>query len=118
MNDTELANAVVTLGFFKKVDPEVLSPMRILEPDKLYTLYSGLYLSAKHFVRDWRVAGALMEKCGGIYAHNEPHIKGWWAYVETDKAVRLPVTNGKTENESLPRAIIEACVKALQNETR
>ena len=73
--------------------------------------------TAETFLNDWRVAGALFEKCGGIYAHCEPHIDGWWCYVESNKAVKMPLKNFTVENESLPRAIIEACCEALDRDS-
>jgi hypothetical protein len=97
MNDKDLADRIVALGILDLLG------------------WSRVGLLDYEIVSDWRVVGALMERCGGIYAHNEPHINGWWAYVETDKAVRMPVTNGKVENDSLPRAICEACVAALED---
>ena len=58
--------------------------------------------TAEYFVRDWRVAGALMEKCK--YTHG-----GYWFGVVWDQA-------GLTHtDESLPRAICEACVEALDD---
>jgi len=62
------------------------------------------------FVRDWRVAGALMEK---VDAHFIERLSPKTWAVRSDK----PYGEGKTrewyENESLPRAICEACVEAL-----
>ncbi len=61
------------------------------------------------FVRDWRVVGALMEKCQKIYVE----------YIdELEQTVYARAENNRTwdwiqNEESLPRAIIEACVEAL-----
>ena len=88
MNDKELADKVVALGV------------------KRFPALFGHYQPHDHdFVRDWRVAGALMEKVGRIEIRQE-HDGTWsvdilWAKVSC------------TYNESLPRAIIEACCEAL-----
>ena len=101
MTDKELADKVVALG--------VISAFSDTEYEELTI---GDILLDFQVVRDWRVAGALMEKCGGIYVHSEIPGK-WHAYIETHKAVGLPVGHETNQDESLPRAIIEACVEAL-----
>ncbi len=85
MNDKELADKVVALG----VHPEETLP-------------------DDEFVRDWRVAGALMEKCQKIYAE----------YIgEPEQVVYARAADNRTwewpSGKSLPRTIIEACVEAL-----
>ena len=72
------------------------------------TMGSGQYQSLYEFVRDWRVAGALMERCQKIYAE----------YIgEPEQVVYARAENNRTwewpSGESLPRTIIEACVEAL-----
>ena len=52
------------------------------------------------FVRDWRVAGALMEKTLGEVPD----------FIDIANDLRDVLIDGA---ESLPRAIIEACVEAL-----
>ena len=117
MNDKELADAVVALGV-GKYHP------RTNEAGIHVSSYSGLSINGHEidgteervnsaitilvtpydkFVRDWRVAGALMEKCAtgeySVLSDNE-----WSALMNDDH---------QSWNESLPRAIIEACVSAL-----
>ena len=65
-------------------------------------------MSAEEFVRDWRVAGAGIQKCQKIYIE----------YIgEPEQAVYARAENNRTwdwiHRESLPRAINEACVEAL-----
>ena len=101
MNDKELADKVVALGVFRHWN---------INPARGYIIDDGLggervEINEATFVRDWRVAGALMEKVGRIEIRQE-HDGTWsvdilWAKVSC------------TYNESLPRAIIEACVEAL-----
>jgi len=60
------------------------------------------------FVRDWRVAGELMEKCQKIYVE----------YIgEPEQTVYARAADNRTwewpAGESLPRTIIEAVVEAL-----
>ena len=99
MNDQELADAVVALGIGSFNGSSYILP----EPaylDGMTAQVSPLIESvpAELFVRDWRVAGALMEKA---YEKIElPQV--------IDRAHDvLPATG------SLSRAIIEACVGAL-----
>ena len=61
-------------------------------------------------VRDWRVAGALMEKCQKVYVE----------YIgEPEQTVYARAADNRTwewpAGESLPRTIIEACVEALSD---
>ena len=65
---------------------------------------------ASGFVRDWRVAGALMEKCQAVFV--EKLTEDVWA-CRADKAYGERTRNWH-EDGSLPRAIIEACVRALE----
>lgn len=72
-----------------------------------------LWMHPHDFVRDWRVAGALMEKLplwhirilGGdvVIAPNDE-----WGCPDYSQRV-------DAESDSLPRAIIEACVEALND---
>lgn len=108
MNDKELADAVVALG-----------DMNILRDgdERGGPYYVSFFdpADAKMAVRDWRVAGALMEKCTDLHYDT---ISTWnskpslttiiaWANGGVDSSEEVEV------NESLPRAIIEACVEAL-----
>jgi len=94
MSDRELADRVVALGVGKKLDE----------------LYYSWGQQSDKFVRDWRVAGALMEKCTDLHYDTMPGITTViaWANNGNDSSEEIEVT------ESLPRAIIEACVEALE----
>ena len=103
MNDRELANEVVALGVGNSwgdsfaIDEKVqLDPVEIIEDGPV---------PLELFVRDWRVAGALMEKLSFIeLSHHSTD--GW-------KATTFEGTEpDSVYNESLPRAIIEAYVVA------
>ena len=120
MNDKELADRVVELGvgqYGSTVGFELYYPPQKAEAGILIT-----GCQSDEFVRDWRVAGALMEK-----VTNKPH---WWE-VLCDRKMRIEVTHRvwlmpansrydddcvtiHARNESLPRAIIEACCEALE----
>ncbi len=102
MNDKALADKVVALG----IGTALLNGLYCLgEPsDTVQNLHADV------FVREWRVAGALMEKCWSV----EIDKIGcpWWVAAERPKK---PQKFRKAENESLPRAIIEACAEALDS---
>ena len=117
MNDKELADKVVAL-----------------ELDGLHGRYAhkagnrewftyARDMEAKEFVRDWRVAGALMEKMDGelliwrINYEDEDLEGGELISVLTGYAwVVEPVrSKDSRQDESLPRAIIEACCEALND---
>ncbi len=96
-DDKWLADQVVALG------------VAYSNPGGSYTLMGhGYGLMPREFVRDPRVAMALMEKCSMIFIENTP---GTWA-------CRADASYGNRtrewyHNESQPRAITEACVEAL-----
>ena len=111
MNDKELADAVVALGVGQRIDLEDphSGTAWVLTED-----CGTAWLTGESFVRDWRVAGALMEKCTDLHYDT---ISTWnskpslttiiaWANGGVDSSEEVEV------NESLPRAIIEACVEA------
>ena len=103
MNDHELADAVVTLGVGESLGLDV-----VLFPDE------GHWIGVNRFVRDWRVCGALMERCFFHQFYKNDGDTEWSCAVasfEQDSTRDVDV-----ENESLPRAIIEACVKGLQEQ--
>jgi len=97
MNDEALRKRIIALGL----------------------VYEDFYLAARigpairptneEFVRDWQVAGALMEKVGNGFGYVLV-VDKWLIEVadEEDNSVMLAC------NKSLPRAIIEACVEALK----
>ncbi len=109
MNDKELADKVVALGVAKWSG--------IWEG--YLTIGNGQYQSVYEFVRAWRVAGVLMEKCydreidlsthTGVAAHNG---ENWVGLTSNDKDWTTGI------GDSLPRAIIEACVEALERVVR
>ena len=99
MNDKELADKVVALGVgYKGTSGKDWYATGVEIPS----------LHSYEFVRNWRVAGALMEKCQKIYAE----------YIgEPEQVVYARAENNRTwewpSGESLPRTIIEACCEAL-----
>ena len=110
MNDRELADKVVALGVGQRLPDE-----------KDWWLYwlDSIGAPAKLFVTDWRVAGTLMEKCIGMTLHEELEIdsgysRGWEVYNCFAFGDGQPYKHTKANGESLPRAIIEACVEALK----
>ena len=102
MNDRELADAVVALGVAKRY------------PDEsewwVYWFDGAGSFSAKEFVRDWRVAGKMIEKVDGVYV--EALFGGGCFQVQVIK-MDCESTDWH-EDLSTPRAIIEACVEALK----
>ena len=109
MNDKTLADRIVALGVYTR--------FTLQDTDTPYHIANAIPLSAKEFVRDWRVAGALMEKCADVRAIKYVDIEGD-ELVVADWGVEAIKGNGITSddvyNESLPRAICEACVEALE----
>ena len=109
MNDKELADKVVALGLFNALkfsDGEDGGYQ--ISSDPLHQTTQ----SAGNFVRDWRVAGALMEKC--VQGEFRTDDGSWFAgaTVDDDHAYYDEYDNS-ANNALLPRAIIEACVEAL-----
>ncbi len=95
MNDKELADRIVAVG------------VGYLAPVDLYgiPLAASERATAKRFVRDWRVAGALMER---VMDATKDRNKAW-AMINPQGAW----ISWMVQPISLPRAIIEACVSAL-----
>ena len=91
MNDNELADRIVALGVGSRIDMEPPHSGHAYHIESTPT--DWLILSDEFFVRDWRVAGALLEKVYDAYA--------------TLREVVEPYDGGD------PRAISEACVEAL-----
>jgi len=104
MDNQELADKIVAFGVgeFKH---------------ECYWIAHGGY-KAEQFVRDWRVAGALMERCA---KENSPDGRtialsfGVGVFCATRAGSASPTYGVYLErtNESAPRAINEACVEAL-----
>jgi hypothetical protein len=102
MNDKELADRIVALGVGSGLAD--------------CYLIDAFSQSAYQFVRDWRVAGALMEKMSSVHVYWDDI--GW-----SCKATERYVTGKDTgvgnvdaldrQYHDLPRAICEACVEAL-----
>lgn len=106
MNDKELADKVVALGIARKWK-EGVTPGGY----KIDGRSGSFWLDPHTFVRDWRVVGALMEKCEFLEIEQDFHMEEETLYW----AVRVLVNDDFcASNESLPRAINEACVQALQ----
>ena len=94
MNDKELADRIMALGVG-------------------YDGYKFYMCESKYFVRDWRVAGALMEKTDGVdYDHDEYGEKS----VGRIRAYKGGLVSEAYVYDSLPRAICEACVEALETD--
>jgi len=93
MSDRKLADRAVALGVGKKLD----------------SIYYSWGQQSDKFVRDWRVAGALMEKVPTIELAQLVNSQGWAAQAADEDCLYTEV-----RNESAPRAIIEACVEALE----
>ena len=119
MNDKELADKVVSLGVGEYVCD--------VGKTRIYSLYddngrgdcTGAYLEYEHdeFVRDWRVAGALMEERARSKDRDTRTIAlsfGPELFCATAAGSSTPTYGVYLErsNESAPRAIIEACVAA------
>ena len=100
MNDKELADRIVALG--------------------VGCFHDGLYWLSlecprvgggpEWLARDWQVAGALMEKVDGIGIDRKKKMVVLAILNEDDKDYMASI------NDSLPRAICEACVEALTND--
>ncbi len=114
MNDKELADKVVALGVGYRSGPHAYG---IFLAEGTSERIGG----PEDFVRDWRVAGALMEKMTmegpdklrTVMGSYHPTLGSFEASVSTS-ATNPYGTYLDRSNESLPRAIIEACVGALE----
>ena len=114
MDDKELADRAVKLLGYDNDGDEVCAATYYIIPETDDKDAAG-------FVRDWRVAGAVMEKMTDellvwrINYEDEDLEGGELISLQTGHAwvVEPPRTNDARQNESLPRAIIEACVSAL-----
>ena len=101
MTDEALATRVVALGFGDRSDDG-----KFFAPPN-WT--AGKAYSASDFVRDWRVAGALIGRCSVVH-------------IETGKPFHEVIANHTgfigeqviVKNKCLTRAIVEACCSALE----
>ena len=109
MNDRNLADAVIALGIGKanQIYPDGIGKFYQVDVDADWQTS----VNESKFVRDWRVAGALMEQI------ISGELTIWRQAYDDDSPVWIVethLTNADGRNESLPRAIIEACVEALK----
>lgn len=109
MTDEELADAVVALGIFTEIKPGV------------FHIANAIPLGADVFVRDWRVAGAIMERLAKDDELQLRAVSLAWhprmsLFAGQTAGFPDPVYGAFNErmNESAPRAIIEACVEAMK----
>ena len=119
MNAKELADTVVALGVGRQGTAISADGVGFYytPTDENTHEEEGLY--SKLFVRDWRVAGALMEK---VSVFDNPkddgnfEVQSWhehgkhWVMLDSSQGW---YGSKEWKNDSLPRAIIEACVEAL-----
>ncbi len=99
MTDTELADKIVALGV-GMYQPESTGCYESYVADAMDDPdLDGM--DAEKFVRDWRVAGALMEKCEANCVDWEDLEPGHW--------------RNMNHTANTPRAIIGACVESLEN---
>ncbi len=100
--NTILANRVVALGVAQRID--------VTPPHKgtAWIMSDGevAWISTEAFVSDWRVAGALMEECRKRGIHLRFDSTRVFVGPNASAFCRI--------SDSLPRAIIEACVEALE----
>ena len=114
MNDKELADRVVALGVGKanQIYPDGIGKFYQVDVDADWQTS----VNESKFVRDWRVAGAMMERCRNIHIY--------WDDIDFSVVAHGPFVTGKTTGKGevdalsknfypLPRAIIEACCEAL-----
>lgn len=109
MNDKELADKVVELGVGNKENAATAIHHIPINGVFYYGIGGTNELVEQEFVRDWRVAGALAEQVEEFYVERLTD-KRW--QVQAHKEI-VYVNAPWIENESLPRAISEACVEAL-----
>jgi len=109
VTDKELADKVVALGVAAR-NPCASSSRFEYFPNPPM---EDENCDAEYLVRDWRVAGALMEK-------SEIEVRIFQQSRYSDKGDKWTVSFShgyphlfSAHDESLPRAIIEACVEAL-----
>ena len=107
MNDKDLADRVVAFGC-----ADFHSSQEFGQPlEQGYMTPNGaIWETEESLLEDWSVAGALQEKCLRIVIHRVSD--GWTVTAINDRDEGITVFN-----ESLPRAIVEACVEALSEST-
>lgn len=108
MTDKELADKVVALG---------VGWSEVLNGTTLYALdsppsFEGKGMAAEQFVRDWRVAGALIEKCPIVIQEGEHVTVG----IHNEKGQISNYGYATFVAGDRVRAIIEACVEGLEGQ--
>lgn len=105
MDDRKLADRIVALGIARKWK-EGITPGGY----KIEGRSGAFWLDPHTFVRNWRVAGALMERmvAGELLIWRQAYDDDSPVWI-----VETHLTNADGRDESLPRAINEACVEAL-----
>ncbi len=102
MTDQELADKIVAVAIARRFDHDDGAVGYGFVPP-MHTQIA--WAEASDFVRDWRVTGAMMEKCKGV------------DLVEDILPIAIYDKFNGTEGACpLPRAINEACVEALSKE--
>lgn len=115
MTDKELADRLVASGIGGSTDNRTGDGKEYYEMRKFENgVWTFDYvLETSEFVRDWRVAGAVMEK---VSSRQNEYTDQWVTIYETkkDPLYMVSLSGNKFENsESLPRAIIEVGVREL-----
>ena len=124
MNDKELADKVVALGIFTHL--VMRDDLLAFHGTRAYStslLHHQEFISEAELLIDWRLAGALMEKTIKDDRIDLRCVSGSWmpSLERFDACVASSATPTygvylDRSSESLPRAIIEACVTALDKE--
>lgn len=115
MTDQELADKVIALGIGRQDKPYLAHRYHFPAP-------ANTWASAELFVRDWRVAGAVMEK---LVQDDKVDLRAislsWYSSLMTFAGQAAGSANptygtyNERTSDSAPRAIIEACVEALND---
>ena len=114
MNDKELADRIVALGGIARWGHDTALPPYICFDMSPTTLF---FQDISGFVRDWRVAGALMEATENNDMLGEVRMgrdsDGYWV---VDVEMFRSHKKADSRARPLPRAICEACVEALTDD--
>jgi len=100
--DKELADRVVALGVLEWNSDEGM----------YFCFAPFMALSAEQVVRDWQLAGALMESVDAIETQPLISIEGG----KVEVYCCYSGIDSTSTNDSLPRAIIEACCEVLEGD--
>jgi hypothetical protein len=102
MNDKQIADRLVEMGIGILDDGT--------ETHDTYRVIGMRFTDASHFVRDPRVAMAVMERCDSNWSKKQGN--GWLADAYEGEPFVM-ANHGTAEDDSLPRAIILAGLQAL-----